>query len=318
MEEKREPNEQDDNHDGNDNDHDHNHDKKITCGGLFLFLLKKSQVVQPNKRMGSTMSSHVGFNSMHEKHDKMIAGGISVCLAAVILVWSIPSLISWFRDDQPYLQSVSYPYDTTEPSIRPSQVPLRDLNRFFYKVGDFEYNYFTMEEMEEYLDFKVIEHIGYHQRGTYYEAKKTHYGYHTCNSSDFNGTDEEREYYRHFIGDINEKMICMNQDLLDNVKLEGNRDYMYSNQSLSYFKFDVSVCSDQKWTELQKLQGKKCKTREEIDAWRYDKTLIPLSLEKAVNFRKGTQFFKHQYNMLFSDVEYESGNFNENTTQPTT
>lgn len=108
--------------------------------------------------MGSTMSSHVGFNDLHIKSDKLVGGCISWLLIwLLILPLSIPSVVDWWGDDKPYITSAEFPYNTTLDGFeRDEEQPLSLMNTFFYKVTNHEYKTFSTADIERYLDFQIV------------------------------------------------------------------------------------------------------------------------------------------------------------------
>lgn len=154
---------------------------------IILRCLKKSQVVQTTKRSGSTMTSHFGFNSLFKskiKYDKIVAGIVFWLSMIPICILLSSSFIGWFHDDQPYITSVMYPWNTTwnENVFKwETTVPLKDLNKIWFKVMDYKYDTYSMEDMAEYLNFKLIKLEGqYDEDGQTNEVPTTYWPFHTC------------------------------------------------------------------------------------------------------------------------------------------
>ena len=73
---------------------------------------------------------------------------------------------------------------------------------------------------------------------------------------------------------------------MDDIKLEGTLDAVHLKKPHTYIRLRMNICTDDKLKQDQINRGVKCKTRGEIDDWREDKNIVPMTFENTVNFGK--------------------------------
>ena len=84
-----------------------------------------------------------------------------------------------------------------------------------------------------------------------------------------------------------ENILCIKKWIKDEIKLAGLRDNKHLNRPHTFIKVRMHVCNNQTLSEDKRMRGVTCETRENIDKWRHDKNLLPISFENSVNFDKG-------------------------------
>lgn len=81
-------------------------------------------------------------------------------------------------------------------------------------------------------------------------------------------------------------MICFNQRQRQDIHLEGTRDFEHLNIPSQYIKIRLSDCDPSRFSDDQIKKGLKCKSKEEIIKWKYNKNSKTVALTAQVNFLK--------------------------------
>ena len=97
---------------------------KIICR-YILYSIRKVQIVQVNKRQLPNLTSHIGFNSLHDKRDKFVGGICTIILVLLVLLpSSIINSLTWFYDKKPYISSNRFEVVTEGEFERQGRVTL--------------------------------------------------------------------------------------------------------------------------------------------------------------------------------------------------
>lgn len=132
----------------------------------------------------------------------------------IILPLSVPSILDWVADEKPYITNVELPFNTTMIGFeREDKVPLWKLNHIFFKVIDYKFKTYSMEDIERYLQFQIVKSdVVFDENGVQSNKDTNYYTFHTCNKNDFQNIHlNEEKFYNHYIEEKKEKMICVDE-----------------------------------------------------------------------------------------------------------
>ena len=80
---------------------------------------------------------------------------------------------------------------------------------------------------------------------------------------------------------------------------------MVAGEKHSYIIIKVKLCSNDELTDDQKARGVTCAAKDDIDKWRSDKLVVPISMQNEKDFsRNGATF---QYDKWHQSIKLKKG-----------
>lgn len=86
------------------------------------------------------MCSHMGFNTVPGKKDKLIGGLFTIIFSVLIFIPnSLINANTWYSDKNPYISSIQFPHSFEGEFARDERVTLDQVNTMFFMMRDYKF-----------------------------------------------------------------------------------------------------------------------------------------------------------------------------------